>query len=80
MILEFDRDAIKAVQLMADLSPTKTFESLQDAEADEVAAPLLKKLAKAEKITRDTEVDLKKQLAAESKEFRQLIRKATRGR
>jgi hypothetical protein len=81
MIVEFDRDKVKAVQLMANLEPLKTLNSESEAEADETAHELLQKLHEAEVTVKTNELALKREVTAEYKEYKRAqLKRARTGR
>jgi hypothetical protein len=78
MIVEYDRDKVKAVQLMADLEPLKTLNSEEEAEGDETAHELLQKLREAEVTVKTNELALKREVTAEYKEYKRANLKRAR--
>ena len=70
LIVEYDHDVVKGIQLMDELTPGRAFASPADAEKDEGARGLLKGLADKEFALKRREVALKKELADAYREYR----------
>jgi hypothetical protein len=79
MIAEFDHDKLKTVQLMTGLTPVKAFATESEAEADETARDLLKKLAEAETTAKSNELSLKREATAEYHDYKKAQAKRTQG-
>ncbi len=70
LIVEYDHDVVKGIQLMDELTPGRAFASPAEAEKDEGARGLLKALADKEFALKRREVALKKELADAYREYR----------
>ena len=72
LIAEFDHDAMKSVQIMDDLEPRESFASAAEGEKDSNCGAMLKELAEAESNFKVAEIELKKEVNLEYKEYKKL--------
>lgn len=78
MIVEYERDKVKSLQLMHGLTALSAYASLEEAEKDETVQELTKKLIAAENKTKVNEVNFKKQVLAQFKAYQQSKRTGRR--
>ena len=79
MIVEYEHDAIRCLQVMDELTPRRSFESAAEAEKDDQAGALLNRMAESLAEIKATESSAKKELAAANKAQRKAAKSATPG-
>jgi hypothetical protein len=72
LIADFDRDAMKSVQIMDDLEPKQGFASPAEAEKDSHGKTMLKELATAESNFKVAEIEVKREINLEFKDYKKL--------